>query len=346
MMTENTESKQAWNTESDFPADQPNSLNHTISIAGLKASYDRYVKNILSNKCILSWIMKCCIPDYSDMAIPDIEACIEESTNPSTIPVNPNETESIRGSNTEDNSITEQVIRYDVIFTALLPLTKEPIQIIINVEAQRDSHPGYPLEKRMIYYLSRMISSQYGTMFERSGYDRLRKVYSIWICSEPPRDQENSMKEITLMQKAINGHPSMNAQDIDLMTGIMICLGKPDGDNSNRILRLMDVLLSKEIGASRKKQILTEEFDIRMTRKADREVLEMCNLGEGVVEWALKRGEERGIAQEKQRGILSQIASYADSVRGIISEFHVDKESAIRIARVPEQYQNEVLSVL
>ncbi len=54
------------------------------------------------------------------------------------------------------------------------------IRLIINIEAQNDFYPGYPLIKRGIYYCSRMISAQYGTEFKNSHYENIKKVYSIW----------------------------------------------------------------------------------------------------------------------------------------------------------------------
>ena len=54
------------------------------------------------------------------------------------------------------------------------------------MEAQNQFYPGYPLIKRGIYYCCRMVSSQYGTVFTSSHYEKIKKVYSIWICTNPP----------------------------------------------------------------------------------------------------------------------------------------------------------------
>ena len=75
---------------------------------------------------------------------------------------------------------------YDIRFTALAPATGEPIRLIINLEAQNEFHPGYPLIKRALYYVSRLISAQHGTEFTHGHYEKIKKVYSIWICSQPP----------------------------------------------------------------------------------------------------------------------------------------------------------------
>ena len=46
-----------------------------------------------------------------------------------------------------------------------LVTNNEPLYYVhINLEAQNDFNPGYPLLKRAVYYCVRMISSQYGTV--------------------------------------------------------------------------------------------------------------------------------------------------------------------------------------
>ncbi|OUP84952.1 hypothetical protein B5F07_06840 [Lachnoclostridium sp. An169] len=50
---------------------------------------------------------------------------------------------------------------------------KRQIKLIINVEAQKDFHPGYSLMTRGIFYGARMISAQKGTEFkERQPSDK------------------------------------------------------------------------------------------------------------------------------------------------------------------------------
>ena len=55
--------------------------------------------------------------------------------------------------------------------------------------------------KRGIYYCSRMISGQYETAFTNSHYENIKKVYSIWICMNPPKNRENSITRYYAMLK-------------------------------------------------------------------------------------------------------------------------------------------------
>ena len=57
-----------------------------------------------------------------------------------------------------------------------------------------------------------------------------------------------------------------------------------DGEYPADLVRLLRVLLSSKIEKDEKKQILSEEYDIPMTRELESEVLEMCNLSKGIKE--------------------------------------------------------------
>ena len=130
-----------------------------IRITGENARCDEVCKRLLSTKEILAHILKaCCVEEYRDCDIRDIAGkYIEGQPEVSEVSVMPDETNAprVRG------------------------LNGEPIRLIINIEAQKNYHTGYPLIKRGVCYCSRMISAQYGTEFVKSNYRNIRKVYSI-----------------------------------------------------------------------------------------------------------------------------------------------------------------------
>ena len=158
------------------------------------AGYDAACKRVLSEKAILARIMKACLAEYRDCSVRDIEEkYIEGQPQVSSVPVLPDEEGSvISGLDTEDKSVHEGTVTYDIRFRAIAPDSGELIGLIVNVEAQNDFYPGYPLTKRGIYYCCRMISSQYGREFTGSHYEKLKKVYSIWICMNPPKNAEDT----------------------------------------------------------------------------------------------------------------------------------------------------------
>ena len=80
------------------------------------------------------------------------------------------------------------------------------------------------------------------------------------------------------------------------MTGVQTCA-------LPILLKLLDVLLSSDIGEAEKKRILQNDFDIPMTQTLETEVQTMCNLSQGVMEKGMTRGMEKG----KTEGFLTAI---------------------------------------
>ena len=68
-----------------------------------------------------------------------------------------------------------------------------------------ETYNEYPIIKRGIYYCARMISSQYGTVFAGAHYEKIQKVYSVWICMNPPARRKNTITEYSLNEKNIVG---------------------------------------------------------------------------------------------------------------------------------------------
>jgi hypothetical protein len=276
--------------------------------------------------------MKSCIAEYRDFDVKEIaEKYIEGTPQIAEVAVNPDEEpdggEQIRGASTEDSTINEGTVTYDIRFLAIVPVTGELLRLIINVEAQNDFYPGYPIIKRAIYYCSRMISSQYETEFTDAHYEKIKKVYSIWICMNPPKNRGNSITRYSVKEENLVGDVKEKVEDYDLLTAVMICLGDSHGDNYSGILKLLDVLLSSERKPEEKKKILENDFSIEMTKSLEREVSIMCNLSKGV--------EEKGIT----RGILS-------SIQNLMESMSWSAEQAMNALKIPEEerskYANEI----
>ena len=286
-------------------------LAHTITQTEFDSDYDKTAKKLLANKQILAQIMKGCVDEYSECSVEEIaEKYIEGTPEVGTVGVHVDDTnrspkapEVITGSNNEDSTLTEGTVRYDVRFDAITPTTandaasQDVIRLIINVEAQTAFNPGYPLTKRAIYYCSRMISAQHGPIFKKSEYGKIRKVYSIWVCTKPSDEFQNTLTRYSIRPEQLIGNATEKSENYDLMSVVTICLGKPE--NYTGILKFLDVLLSSSRAAAEKKKILEEEFGVAMSEELEREVLIMCNLSQGVK----AEGREEGIGIGREEGI-------------------------------------------
>ena len=211
----------------------------------------------------------------------------------------------VQGMGNEDISQNEGTVYYDVRFNAIAPSTEEHgnIRLIINAEAQNRFKPKYPLTKRAVYYGSRLISAQHGTVFTKSDYQKLRKVYSIWICVNPAKRFRNTITRYSLKPETIIGNAVEAPENYDLINIVMVCLGKMEEWNDNNLIKFLGVLFQNELSAREKKDILERDFNIPMTETFESEVDDMCNLSQGVAEEAMQKGIEKGLEQGRQEGI-------------------------------------------
>lgn len=302
-------------------------LARSIRTTNEQAQYDAACKKLLSEKIILAIIMKGCLKEYQNCEIQEIaEKYIEGQPQISEVPVEPDEDKPIiQGLPNEDSSLTEGRVFYDIRFVAIVPGSGERIRLIINVEAQGKFNPGYPLLSRGIYYCCRLISRQNGTEFTDGHYEKIKKVYSIWICMNPPENRKNTIRRYRMTEEHLVGHAEEPVEDYDLLSIIMVCLGDPDSKPDDQVLGLLNALLSTAVDAEKKKQILHDDFNIPMTKALHEEVAAMCNLSEGVLERGIQMGTDR---------------TFIASIRNLMETLNLTAEQAMAALKVPPERQS------
>lgn len=265
--------------------------------------YDERGKYLIAHKECLARIMQECIPEYKDCTLEEIQReYIEGTPSVLAVPVHKNatNTEMIRGANVEDSSINEGTVRYDIRFYALTP-GKDQVEIIINVEVQHQS-TGYPLVKRALYYCARLISSQYEVEFSKSEYNKIKRVYSIWLCIDAEEKGENAITTYAIEEHNVIGNVSEQVQDYDLMHAIMIRIGDPERPNFEGIIKFIGVLLSPERSSQEKKKVLEQDFGLKMSAELEQEVENMGSLANAILERGVKQGIEQGVKQGIEKG--------------------------------------------
>lgn len=318
-----------------------NTLSKNINAADGRASFDSACKRLLANKIILARILKECVSEYADCNVNDIsEKYIEGTPQIGSVNVHTDEApEFITGMNSEDKTIFEGTVTYDIRFRAIAPSGDGQIELIINIEAQSKFSPGYPLTKRGLYYCARLLSSQYGKEFSNSHYENLKKVYSIWICLNAPQNRQNTIMRYSVKEDSMVGYAPENVENYDLLNVIMICLGESDSENYNGLLKLLKVLLSDHIKASEKKKILSNEYDIKMTKKLESEVSDMCNIGDYYWEEAMNQGVAKGLEQGLEQ-------AYIASIKNLMNTLHLNPEQAMDALKIPSDSRQLYLSKL
>ena len=305
-----------------------------VYLAGKNPEYDAAAKKLLSSKKILAWILKYCVEEFKDCSIADIrDRYIIGIPETASAPVLPDETNAaakvnadrISGERTEDTSVTEGKVTFDIRFRAITPRS-ELVQLIINIEAQRSRRTSYPLLKRAMYYVSRLISSQYGVDFDKAQYGKIKKVYSIWLCMDAP-DDRGGITRYRMQEEPEYGNILDEKENYDLQQIVMVYVAHARADMENRLLNLLGELFVSEDDASRKKAELIEHYDIDLNENEERLVSTMCNLSVGVY----VRGRESGIAETLRKTavrFLNMGLSVEDVAKG--TDLPVEKVEEIK----------------
>lgn len=307
-------------------------LKRSLDSANEKAKYDENVKTILSDKTILSWILKYSAEEYRNCSIEEIRSCIEGTPLVASIAVMPGSTrlDKALGLNTESEIPNEGKVTFDIIFYALHPDTRERTKIFLNVEGQKDGSPGYDLVPRGVFYCARMISSQMDVVFTADDY-AVQKVYSIWICMEE-RTNANTIREYRIRPRNLYGKYK-GRERYDLLSVVMIRLPKnEDASAGNELHKLLTTLLSSNMKPKKKEEILENTYCIPMNYKLKEATAKLCNLSD----WVEERGAELKLVQ-----LVVKKLKKSDTVAQIADALEETEEKIGRIVEVAQMYAPE-----
>lgn len=171
-----------------------NSMQITADTAGL----DKASKDLMKNKEVLAIILKGVVREYENYSYEEIMNFIEGDsiTDDEEVTAGRNNSR-ITGDDKEYAVLGEKTTNFDTKFRAINPeLSNEEIiiHLHIDIEPQKKYNPGYPIEKRGIYYLARELSSQLSVVTDETDYGQLEKCYSIFICRDDiPKEEKFSI---------------------------------------------------------------------------------------------------------------------------------------------------------
>lgn len=283
------------------------------SIPSGKSHVDQSIKELLADVQILAHILKYTTSEFRASEIDEIISYIDESQiEVSKTPVAPGLTNYGKAHllSSENTILNEGTIYFDIRFS--VRYGSEPLKIIINVEAQNRTHASslnYHLENRIIYYLSRLISAQKDIEFFGDDYDSIKKVYSIWICTDSTIT-DDSINELHFVQSNVFGK-ERTLTHLDKMHGIIINLrSSPNAKESkHKLISMLEDLISS-MDAAKKKNLLETKHNIKMTTTLERRLSNMCNLSELIEERAIQKGLEKGISQGMAQGMEIGISAF------------------------------------
>ena len=149
------------------------------------------------------------------------------------------------------------------------------------------------------------------------------------------RKNLNSINIYSVKEDSFVGEHAEPVSNYDLLTVVMIYTADDFMDLQNDVIKMLSVLLSRNLDAKERMNILQDSFDIAMTEEVKQEVDEMCNLSQGVREDGRAEGEAQGKLKER----LKNINAIMDSLK-------VSALDAMKILQFSPEEQQELLPLL
>lgn len=271
---------------------------------------DKQSKKLFQYKEVLAVILKETVEEYEGYSEKEIMEFIEADSITEEVEVSGGRTNTrIDGETTEFAELSEKTSNFDVAFRAKNPRLsdgKVVVNLHIDMEPQKSYRPGYPIEKRGIYYLARRLSSQLDVVTEKTDYGQLEKCYSIWICRERiPKDEQMSISFYRIVNDKNVGNCHPKKEDYDLMTLVILRLGDKNYHSEEKsVLDFLTTIFHPHEKGFRKKISryisFEEEFGIK-------EEANMIELGESIYQEGVEDGMERGIEQGMEAFILDNL---------------------------------------
>ena len=300
----------------------------------LRENSDYFSKALLSNKEILWYLMKHCVEEYKDLSKEEIIKLIEDGD------VNNNR---IKGINTEDLGLNDSKVVYDILYTSALPNSNERIGLYINIEVQSNYHPGYPIVKRAMYYVSRLLANQ-SKLNDEFNYRNIKKVYSIWICTSPSVKRQNSINVYNIRESNICGAFKEDKKNYDLLNAVVIYLTNNNKEKINQIIDPLNLVFNADIFDMKDDEvyeILEKKYKIKISKN---EVKEMWDMHTGYIQRGKRIGKKEGKLEGLALGKLETTISYIDN---LMLKKHVSfndaLSSAIDLLNVSDDIKEEVI---
>ena len=321
---------------------QFNSTGQVIaSVDPTEIKLDKQIKIVISLKPILARILKAAVAECKDFTYEEIEKSIEGKPEVDVVPI---EAISITGLAQEDYQPNEGLIRYDVRTYLKLPnmAASECYKILIDVEAQKDDSPGYDIPVRALYYCCRMISSQYNKEFTTNSnddkkYGNIKKVYSIWICTETAQYRANCISRYHIDEQMLVGNKSKDVR-YDLLEAIIINLSKNHdvGNCSDSTISFLTDLFDDTQTAEEKLSKLETKHHLSVTEEISKEVKSMCTYTSNLKSASLDEGLNIGLNQGLNQGLNLGLKALVRSLKSYCSDFN----TLLEAVRKNEEYSN------
>lgn len=178
--------------------------------------------------------------------------------------------------------------------------------------------------------MSRLISSQHDVDFDKSHYEKIRKVYSIWLCMDPPGD-ESGITQYCVQENLKYGMIKEAEKHYDLAQAVIVYISSKKRDSGNRLLRLLYELFKSDDNAAGKMKTLENDYQIKLNESEEGMVDIMCNLSVGIAKAGVDKGYLLGKQEGERDGVRLGKAENQREITVRMLEDHMPLEIIVRI---------------
>ncbi len=225
---------------------------------------------------------------------------------------------------------------YDIIFLAKAPRTNDLIRLIVNVEIQNDQNLRYSVVTRGLYYCSRMISAQKNRTFRGSDYQKIQKVYSIWICPYA-RNEKNTVTTYDIREKKVFGSADIPREDYDKLETVVITMNAEGLQSENELIRYLSLLLNREMPVEQREKKLESDYHLQMTEDLRKDVDGLCNYSDAMLMLGRKEGRAEGRAEGEFNALVSLVKKNLLSVTDAAEQAGMTEVAFCQKAGLPIQ---------
>lgn len=210
-------------------------------------SKDRIVKRLLENRELRAEFFKSTIAELKDKTREEIMSWMEDDG------------DSPKGLNTENVLPNGGMVRYDALYRVKIP-SEGDLGIYVNIEAQ-GQNSALEQDCRSVTYCGTLLSLQVADLGRRRGYRYLDRVYSIWICLDPPKERKGSVYVGRVWMKEADTDGPLEMMRGNLLNIVYVNLRGNGEETDSAATRLMGILLG-DLPERKKLDLIRDRFNI------------------------------------------------------------------------------------
>ena len=322
-----------------------NTVGHAIN--NEKSYLDAGCKALLGCTAVAAFIVKNCIPEFRDMSLEEIQEYIiykkakSQMTPEELAEIQANNTspveigchivddlpDKLNEKNVESKSTNEGTIYNDVLFDIGMPGGESPpSRVIVDIEAQNHFNPGYSMLKRGSFYCGRMISAQKETVFRNSDYNKLQKVYSIWLCIAPDEKVRGVCNTYSMSETCLAKEHHFPKKQYDNFCIIIACL--QDKQSANNMVCFFSSVFDNDMPVEEKLD-LARECGLQVTADVKEGINQMCNYSDYVEQKGIEKGRIETLSESVVKLVRSgtltldaalDVLQVSDDIRATVKE--------------------------